>query len=156
MKKVLYNLVSNGLKFNDPQMAQVWIMLGTNDHEVKLEVEDNGIGIPKDQLERIFDRFTQVEGDATRRFEGSGIGLALVKEIVTLHEGSIAVQSEVGEGSIFRISLPCGNATPENIIRLANIETFIAPVIRETRESLTPSPETPLKSRGRPPFVSRG
>jgi signal transduction histidine kinase len=82
MKKVLYNLLSNAFKFSDPHEGQVWIRLSAKEHSIELEVEDNGIGIPRDQLERIFDRFTQVESSATRRYEGSGIGLALVKEIV--------------------------------------------------------------------------
>ena len=88
MKKVLYNLLSNAFKFSDPHEGQVWIRLASKEHSIELEVEDNGIGIPRDQLERIFDRFTQVESSATRRYEGSGIGLALVKEIVMLHGGN--------------------------------------------------------------------
>ena len=77
--------------------------------QVSITIRDNGIGIPENQFGPIFDRFTQVEGQATRRFEGSGIGLALAKEIVTLHGGQIAVQSTVGEGSTFTITLPRGD-----------------------------------------------
>jgi signal transduction histidine kinase/class 3 adenylate cyclase len=109
LKKVLYNLLSNAFKFSDPQEGRVWIRLVAKDHAIELEVEDNGIGIPRDQLTRIFDRFTQVEGGATRRYEGSGIGLALVKEIVGLHGGTIAAESDLGRGSIFTITLPRGN-----------------------------------------------
>jgi signal transduction histidine kinase len=105
LKKVLYNLLSNAFKFSDPQTGQVWIRLASKDQSLELEVEDNGIGIPRQQLARIFDRFTQVEGGATRRYEGSGIGLALVKEIVALHGGTIAVESDLGRGSIFTMSL---------------------------------------------------
>lgn len=115
LKKVLYNLLSNAFKFSDPQTGQVWIRLVTKDHSIELEVEDNGIGIPREQLARIFDRFTQVEGGASRRYEGSGIGLALVKEIVALHGGMIAVESDLGRGSIFTITLPRGNVTQEQI-----------------------------------------
>jgi class 3 adenylate cyclase len=82
---------------------------------MELEVEDNGIGIPRDQLSRIFDRFTQVEGGATRRYEGSGIGLALVKEIVGLHGGSIAAESDLGRGSIFTLTLPRGNVSEDHV-----------------------------------------
>ena len=60
MKKVLYNLLSNAFKFSDPDEGQVWIKLGSKEDVVELEIEDNGIGIPKEQLDRIFDRFTQV------------------------------------------------------------------------------------------------
>ena len=115
LKKVLYNLLSNAFKFSDPQEGRVWIRLVIKDQSIELEVEDNGIGIPREQLARIFDRFTQVEGGATRRYEGSGIGLALVKEIVTLHGGTIAVESDLGRGSIFTITLPCGNVTRDRV-----------------------------------------
>jgi len=115
LKKVLYNLLSNAFKFSDPQDGRVWIRLATKDQALELEVEDNGIGIPRDQLTRIFDRFTQVEGGATRRYEGSGIGLALVKEIVGLHGGSIAAESDLGRGSIFTITLPRGNVSEDHV-----------------------------------------
>jgi signal transduction histidine kinase len=71
LKKALYNLLSNAFKFSDPQTGEVWLRLLAKDQTVKFEVEANGIGIPRQQLARIFDRFAQVEGDATRRYEGS-------------------------------------------------------------------------------------
>jgi signal transduction histidine kinase/class 3 adenylate cyclase len=122
LKKVLFNLLSNAFKFSDPQTGQVWIRLGTKDQSVELEVEDNGIGIPREQLARIFDRFTQVEGGATRRYEGSGIGLALVKEIVGLHGGTIAVESDLGRGSIFTITLPRGNVSHDHVFAVSDEE----------------------------------
>jgi signal transduction histidine kinase/class 3 adenylate cyclase len=115
LKKVLYNLLSNAFKFSDPQEGRVWIRLVVKDHSVELEVEDNGIGIPRDQLTRIFDRFTQVEGGATRRYEGSGIGLALVKEIIGLHGGTISAESDLGRGSIFTITVPRGNVSQDYV-----------------------------------------
>lgn len=115
LKKVLYNLLSNAFKFSDPHEGQVWIRLAVKEDSIELEAEDNGIGIPGDQLERIFDRFTQVESSATRRYEGSGIGLALVKEIVTMHGGTIAVESDLGRGSIFTITLPRGAVTADSM-----------------------------------------
>jgi signal transduction histidine kinase len=118
MKKVLYNLLANALKFSDPDEGQVWMRLISKDNQVELELEDNGIGIPRDQLKRIFDRFTQVEGSATRRYEGTGIGLALVKEIITAHKGKIAVESQLGRGSTFIITLPTGSATPDTIVEI--------------------------------------
>ena len=122
MKKVLYNLLSNAFKFSDPHEGQVWIRLASKEHSIELEVEDNGIGIPRNQLERIFDRFTQVESSATRRYEGSGIGLALVKEIVMLHEGTIAVESDLDRGSIFTITLPRGNVTADQMLAVQDEE----------------------------------
>ena len=122
LKKVLYNLLSNAFKFSDPQEGRVWIRLVVKDQSIELEVEDNGIGIPRDQLTRIFDRFTQVEGGATRRYEGSGIGLALVKEIVALHGGAIAVESDLGRGSIFSITLPRGKVPEDHVFAVAEEE----------------------------------
>ncbi len=117
LKKVLYNLLSNAFKFNDKKdEGQVWIRMASHQEEIELEVEDNGIGIPQNYLERIFDRFSQVEGSATRRYEGTGIGLALVKEIVAAHEGTISVESRVGSGSIFRITLPASGRQPERLV----------------------------------------
>jgi signal transduction histidine kinase/class 3 adenylate cyclase len=115
LKKVIYNLLSNAFKFNDPEEGQVWIKLSEQPEGLQLEFEDNGIGIPHEQLDKIFDRFSQVESKATRRFEGTGIGLALVREIIQLHRGTITVESKLGEGSIFTISLPRGTASLENV-----------------------------------------
>jgi signal transduction histidine kinase/class 3 adenylate cyclase len=144
LKKVLYNLLSNAFKFSDPQTGQVWIRLAAKDQFIELEVEDNGIGIPREQLARIFDRFTQVEGGATRRYEGSGIGLALVKEIVALHGGTIAVESDLERGSIFTIALPRGNVTQDQVFAgpVEEDEQTFLPVQSEDKqegETLSPS-----------------
>lgn len=125
MKKVLYNLLANAFKFSDPDKGQVWMRLSSKSDSIELEVEDNGIGIPPNQLERIFDRFTQVEGSATRRYEGTGIGLALVKEIVSAHKGTAMVESEVGRGSTFTITLPRGNASVDTIVTLEENESSL-------------------------------
>ena len=122
MKKVLFNLLSNAFKFSDPKEGQVWIRLAAKEQSVDLEVEDNGIGMPRDQLGRIFDRFTQVEGGTAKRYEGSGIGLALVKEIVMLHGGTITVESDLGRGSIFSITLPRGNVTHDQLFTVQDEE----------------------------------
>jgi signal transduction histidine kinase len=71
-----------------------------------LQVSDTGIGIPPEEHERIFDRFYQVDGSSRRRYGGVGLGLALVKEIVEAHGGTIQVVSKVGEGSTFTVTLP--------------------------------------------------
>ncbi len=77
---------------------------------VELSVRDTGVGIPPEQLEKIFDRFYQVDESQTREHEGSGIGLALVKELVELHHGTIEVRSEVGRGTEFTVRLPLGRS----------------------------------------------
>ena len=151
MKKVLYNLLSNAFKFSDPDEGQIWIRLSAKEDRVDLELEDNGIGIPPDQLERIFDRFTQVEGSATRRYEGSGIGLALVKEIVTHHGGTIAVESTLGRGSTFTITLPRGGASPDKMVALEEDDTITFPAFRESgQERDRPATVSPAPSDDRP------
>jgi signal transduction histidine kinase/class 3 adenylate cyclase len=146
LKKVLYNLLSNAFKFSDPQEGRVWIRLVVKGPFIELEVEDNGIGIPRDQLTRIFDRFTQVEGGATRRYEGSGIGLALVKEIVGLHGGTIAAESDLGRGSIFTITVPRGNVSQDYVFAVQDEEddqSFLPVQSEDKQEMEIRSPSTP-------------
>src|SRR5688500_17625749 len=80
-------------------------------------VRDTGVGIPADELPRLFERFHRIEGQRSRSFEGSGIGHALVQELVKLHGGTIRVESEVGRGSAFTVTVPLGTAhlPPERI-----------------------------------------
>ncbi len=124
MTKVLSNLLTNAFKFSDPQHGKVWISLVSHDAQISITIRDNGIGIPGDQFDRIFDRFTQVEGQATRRFEGSGIGLALAKEIVVLHGGHIAIESNVGEGSTFTVNLPRGAVDSHSLVPIDEEDTI--------------------------------
>jgi signal transduction histidine kinase/FixJ family two-component response regulator len=109
LRKVVDNLIANALKFT-PAGGTVNVSLGDTSDEVILQVTDTGIGIPGEHLERIFDRFYQVDGTTRRRHGGSGLGLALVKEIVERHGGSIAVESLVGQGSTFTVRLPAAKA----------------------------------------------
>ena len=113
LKKVLYNLLSNAFKFSDPKEGQVWIHLRIieSQRQVELLVEDNGYGIPQDQLTRIFGRFSQARGAGARHVEGTGIGLALVNEIIKAHEGVISVESEVGRGTTFTVRFPQGDVS---------------------------------------------
>lgn len=108
IRKVLYNLISNGLKFSDEQKGKVQISLAERNSNIIIEIKDNGIGMPANQLGLIFERFTQVKGGATRRHEGTGIGLALAKEFVEAHLGDISVASELELGSTFTVNLPRG------------------------------------------------
>jgi signal transduction histidine kinase/class 3 adenylate cyclase len=134
MKKVLYNLFSNAFKFSDPENGRLGVRLSVKADFVELAIEDNGIGIPRDQLERIFDRFTQVEGSASRRYEGSGIGLALAKEIVTHHGGTISVQSELGHGSTFTIILPRDRTRSPEVVLEDDDETLMVPAFFESQQ----------------------
>ena len=105
LHKVVDNLLSNALKFT-PDGGKVTVFLDYGATDLTLQVSDTGIGIPPDELERIFDRFYQVDGSVRRRYGGTGLGLALVKEIVEAHGGTVAVQSEIGQGSVFSFTLP--------------------------------------------------
>jgi signal transduction histidine kinase len=80
-----------------------------------LEVSDTGVGIPAGQLARIFERFYQVDGSTTRRYGGTGLGLALVKEIVDAHKGQVSVQSQPGEGSRFTVRFPAPETSPASV-----------------------------------------
>lgn len=105
LQRACENLLSNAVKFT-PSGGKIIIRSWAEADEVLLEVQDTGIGIPDDQLERIFERFYQVDGSTTRRYGGTGLGLALVKEVVEAHGGNVSVQSKTGQGSVFRIALP--------------------------------------------------
>jgi PAS domain S-box-containing protein len=105
LRRMLDNLVGNALKFT-PAGGCVTIRLSRSKEKVKLQVADTGIGIPSDQLDRIFERFYQVDGSMTRKYGGVGLGLALVKSIVEAHRGQINVASQVGVGTTFTIWLP--------------------------------------------------
>ncbi|OCH97686.1 hypothetical protein A8135_02275 [Legionella jamestowniensis] len=104
LEKILLNLISNALKFT-PAQGFITIELQQNTNTCIL-IRDSGTGIPKEQLPSIFDRFHQVDSSSTRAYEGTGIGLTVVKQFVELLQGTIAVESEVGKGTTFSITLP--------------------------------------------------
>ena len=107
-EKVVLNLLSNAFKFTFEGGITVSVRPGADGEGVELEVRDTGVGIPAEELPHLFERFHRVEGTRGRSFEGSGIGLALVDELVKLHGGSIRVESEPGQGSAFIVALPYG------------------------------------------------
>ncbi|MBD2752345.1 ATP-binding protein [Spirosoma validum] len=103
--KIVYNLLANALKFT-PTGGQVDVQLWLEADQARLRVSDTGIGIAADQLPFIFDRFYQADDHITRSFEGTGVGLALVRELTTLLGGRVEVESQPGEGSTFIVYLP--------------------------------------------------
>lgn len=111
--RILLNLISNAIKFSNPGSS---IVVSVFDFEstVEITVKDNGIGMEKNQLDKIFDRFYQVDKSLSRSAEGVGIGLFLVKTLVELHGGKISIESEVGIGSTFKIELPVITAPTSN------------------------------------------
>lgn len=113
MEKVFYNLVSNAFKFTSAQ-GEVRVSTRIIDSsKVEIRIKDTGVGIPADRLSQIFNRFYQVDSSSTREHEGTGIGLALSKELVELHKGIITVNSEEGNGAEFIITLPLGDLKSE-------------------------------------------
>jgi signal transduction histidine kinase len=105
LRRAVDNLISNALKFT-PADGTVTVHLTSENGGLVLRVSDTGIGIPDEYRERIFERFFQVDGTTTREHGGSGLGLALVKEIVERHSGTVHVESRIGEGSTFVVRLP--------------------------------------------------
>ncbi|MBN1207089.1 MAG: response regulator [Myxococcaceae bacterium] len=126
---VFQNLISNALKFT--QEGAVTVRIHEDDTSVHVEVLDTGPGIAPQDIPVIFDRFAQADSTGTRRFGGSGIGLALVKETVDLHAGHIGVRSEVGKGSAFHVRLPKGTAHIREDLRDRRVVEL--PVRRERR-----------------------
>ena len=107
LEKILFNLLSNAIKFT-PVGGRIEVLVSERDGFVDISVGDTGPGIPPDRIERIFDRYHQVDGTVSSVQEGTGIGLSLARELVELHHGSIKVQSVVGSGATFTVSLPVG------------------------------------------------
>ncbi|MFL5898872.1 MAG: sensor histidine kinase [Solirubrobacterales bacterium] len=106
IRQILVNLLTNAHEYS-PEGASIGIAAARiGGGEVEISVSDTGPGIPADQLERIFDRFTRGEAGLTQRVGGTGLGLAISKSLVELHRGSISAESTVGEGSTFRVRLP--------------------------------------------------
>jgi CheY-like chemotaxis protein len=133
-EKIVLNLLSNALKFTFE--GKIAVKLAKQGDQIQLSVTDTGTGIPEHELPHVFERFHRVEGTVARTHEGSGIGLALVTELVKLHGGQIHAHSKVGEGSTFTVTIPRGSAhLPTERIgaarTLASTATGAAPFVQE-------------------------
>lgn len=106
MEQVFLNLLDNAVKFTPPG-GKITIQAGLEKPYVRLEVRDNGVGIPSEHLSRVFERFYRVDRARSREAGGTGLGLAIVRHIVSAHQGKIEVESAIDTGSTFRIFLPC-------------------------------------------------
>lgn len=105
-EKIVLNLVSNAFKYSNDGSISVHIQ--QKDDHIQLDVTDTGVGIPAEHIEKIFDRFHRVDNTQGRSQEGTGIGLAMVKELVKQHHGTITASSVVGKGSTFTVTIPAG------------------------------------------------
>jgi len=135
-ERILTNLVSNAIKFSEH--GSILLTLSANGPWVVVDVEDTGIGLAAENFASIFERFHQVDGSSTRRFEGTGIGLALVKECVELMHGKISVTSELGRGARFRIELPM------------NLQDLAPKAFQDRRSAVDRrAPHSPVSDEGR-------
>jgi signal transduction histidine kinase len=101
----MVNLLSNAVKFTE-HGQRIGVRVELKNGTAQITVWDTGVGIPPEQIDRVFDRFYQVETSLVRRFEGMGLGLSIVREMVELHHGQVLVQSQPGKGSAFTLVLP--------------------------------------------------
>ena len=112
VRQVLINLVTNAIKFTEKGSISIAVepassvLAGSNERMLQFSVHDSGIGIPPDRVDRLFQVFSQIDTSTTRRYGGSGLGLAICKKLVELMGGTIAVESEFGQGSCFRFNIP--------------------------------------------------
>jgi len=108
LRQCLINLIGNAVKFTEQGHVYVNISLENKDDQayIRFDVEDTGIGIPKDKQETIFESFTQADGDTTRKYGGTGLGLTITKQLAELLGGELTLTSEVGKGSVFSLTIP--------------------------------------------------
>jgi len=104
IKQVLVNLISNAIKYTKDS-GQIKVEIDETDTNVKIKIIDNGVGIPKTELGRIFERFYRVDKSRSRERGGTGLGLAIVKHILEGHNSSVEVESVEGKGSVFKFQL---------------------------------------------------
>ncbi|MCZ6696673.1 MAG: ATP-binding protein [Acidobacteria bacterium] len=112
LKQILYNLLSNAVKFT-PAGGSIRIDGGRDGVHLRLSITDTGIGIPEEDRDRIFDAFTQVDGSYSRNYQGTGLGLTLVKKFVEMHGGDLCLESSGGGGSTFGFVIPYRSASQE-------------------------------------------
>ncbi|ATB27814.1 hypothetical protein MEBOL_001259 [Melittangium boletus DSM 14713] len=150
-EKIVLNLLSNAFKFTFE--GGITVALRAEDGQAVLTVEDTGTGIPTEALPHLFERFYRVEGARSRTHEGSGIGLALVQELVKMHAGTLSVSSSLGQGTRFTVALPLGmahlpaerlGASAEETPSIAAIAApYVQEALRWLPESSEPAPEAP-------------
>ncbi len=105
MEELLTNLLTNAIKYNHPD-GEVWVSISRENDSMVLTVRDNGIGIPEEDQERVFERFYRVDKGRDKKVGGTGLGLSIVKHIVGYRDGTITLKSKPGEGSLFTIRIP--------------------------------------------------
>ncbi len=136
-EKIVLNLLSNAFKYT--LIGQVNLRLFTENEEIVLTVQDTGVGIPAAELPHMFERFHRVQNVVGRSFEGTGIGLSLVNELVNMHGGTISVESQEGVGSTFMVRIPLGNShlpTEQIIEKSLEFDSILSEAFLEESSSL--------------------
>jgi two-component system phosphate regulon sensor histidine kinase PhoR len=110
LEQILVNLLDNAIKYTDH--GEIAISAGVQENRVRIQVRDTGIGIPKENIPRIFERFYVVDKSRSRKSGGTGLGLSIVKHVVLLHKGTIGIESILGEGTTVTVSLPADLSVP--------------------------------------------
>jgi signal transduction histidine kinase/DNA-binding NarL/FixJ family response regulator len=133
VEKVINNLLSNAFKFTQ-EGGIIELKVSKDEEYVNISIQDTGVGIPKEKISKIFDRFYQVDGTHKREYEGTGIGLALSKELIELHKGKIGVESVEGKGTTITISIPLGKKhfKTEEIRKYVRVEKTDTDLIPES------------------------
>jgi CheY-like chemotaxis protein len=147
LAQVFRALIGNAEKFSDPPdrgdaPAEIRVTSHATLEHVEISVTDRGIGIPKEAVAKIFDRFYQVDASSTRRFGGAGLGLALAKELVTLHAGEIRVESVEGRGSTFTVRLPLARPDSGRFDTISTRPVILVGAEEATYQALKPQLET--------------
>jgi CheY-like chemotaxis protein/anti-sigma regulatory factor (Ser/Thr protein kinase) len=148
-EKIVFNLLSNAFKYTLD--GSITLRLFADNENAILEVEDTGVGIPKKDLPHMFERFHRVENVVGRTYEGTGIGLSLIKELVQLHAGTIGVKSKEGKGSTFTVKIPFGKEhlpAGQTYETPAELEEVISDAYIEEATSLLANKGTKINDTG--------
>ena len=153
LQQILYNLIGNAVKFTESGTVEITAcekIINESNHYISVTISDTGIGIPEDKLEQIFASFEQGDGSTARQYGGTGLGLAVTKQLVELHGGTIEVRSKVGEGSQFTFTLPQANSPIEPIENLTIQSTKLSKNISqsEPKIELENTPEILIEESG--------
>lgn len=145
-EKIILNLVSNAFKYT--LKGSITVRVKQSGSKVEVSVSDTGAGIPEDSLDKLFDRFHRIGHVPGRSQEGTGIGLALVRELIKLHHGSIRVESRLGEGSVFTVLIPVGKEhLPPEKISASAVDYDVSGYPAYTEEALRWLPESTVEMK---------
>ncbi|MHB1158377.1 MAG: ATP-binding response regulator [Phycisphaerales bacterium] len=141
LEKVFLNLLTNAVKFTEPG-GTICARLAGDNGDAHVEIEDTGIGISASELPYIFDRFRQVDGSTTRKYQGLGLGLALARDLVCEHRGTLVARSVPGRGSIFMVSIPLAGDGMKTDTQINSVKAISDPIVRmyddASRASVSP------------------